>query len=171
MMVKTLRFGDIEVDEKNVFEFAKGLPGFPQERRFVFLPHETKGAEKPVFAYLQSVSTPELTFLLADPFHFFSDYEFVIDDATETELGLVDGNYPMVWSIAIIPGKVDDMTVNLAAPLLFNLKNQKAEQVIMDNNKYSTKQKLFPDNIRARMAGGQSGGEVTRDAGTQPKSR
>jgi flagellar assembly factor FliW len=169
-----MRFGDIEVDERQIFEFVKGLPGFHEERRFAFLPHDAGGDEKPNFAYLQSLSTPELTFLLADPFAFFPDYEFVVDDATEEKLGATAANLPMVWSIAMIPDKVENMTINLVAPVLFNVENHKATQLILDNNKYGTRHRIFSDDIRERMAQkprGQESGEVAQDAGAQPQNK
>ncbi|MDR3349186.1 MAG: flagellar assembly protein FliW [Acidaminococcales bacterium] len=174
MMVNTMRFGAIEVDERQIFEFSKGLPGFHAERRFAFLPHDAGENEKPNFAYLQSLSTPELTFLLADPFAFFPDYEFTVDDATEESLGSSAANLPMVWSIAMIPDKVENMTINLVAPVLFNLENHKATQLILDNNKYSTRHRIFSDDIRERMTDApkeQKSGEVSQDAGTEPQNK
>jgi flagellar assembly factor FliW len=168
MLVHTTRFGDIEVEERLIFDFFKGLPGFARERRFAFLPHKVDEDGKPIFAYLQSLATPELTFLLADPFNFFPDYEFTIDDATEAEIGTSTDNMPMVWSIAMIPDRVENMTVNLVAPVLFNVENHKAAQMILDNNKYTTRQRVFPQDIREQMAARKNAGKVAQDAGTQP---
>ena len=166
MLVHSMRFGDIEVEERQIFTFDNGLPGFLTERRFAFLPHGD-GNDKSNFAYLQSLETPELTFLLADPFTFFPDYEFVVDDATEETIGTSTENMPMVWSIAMVPDKVENMTINLVAPVLFNLQNKKALQIILDNNKYGTRHRLFPEDIRGQMAKKQSG-EAGGNAGTQP---
>ena len=166
MLVHTIRFGDIEVDERQIFDFENGLPGFPAERRFAFVPHGD-GGDKPSFAYLQSLRTPELTFLLADPFTFFPDYEFIVDDATEEVIGTSTENMPMVWCIAMVPDKVENMTVNLVAPVLFNLQSKKSMQLILDNNKYNTRHRLFPEDIREQMAKKQSG-EAGGNAGTQP---
>ena len=166
MLVHTTRFGDIEVDERQIFNFANGLPGFPYERRFAFLPHGD-GDDKPHFAYLQSLETPELTFLLTDPFNFFPDYEFNIDDATEEQIGVSADNVPMVWCIAMIPDKVENMTANLVAPILFNIQNKTSAQIILDNNKYTTRHRLFPADIKEQMAK-QQGGEAGGNAGTQP---
>lgn len=163
MLINTVRFGEIEVAERQVFTFEKGLPGFPDEREFAFLPHDDKTDDKPSFAYLQSLQTPELTFLLADPFAFFPDYEFTIDDETELSIGTSASNLPMVWSIAMVLNKVEDMTVNLVAPVLFNVENRQAVQMILDNNKYTTRHRLFPEGTKA-----MGSGEEADNAGTQP---
>ena len=167
MLVKTVRFGDIEVEEKFIFTFQHGLPGFPDEREFAFLPYDDGSSDKPSFAYLQSLTTPELTFLLVDPFAFYPDYEFVVDDATEESISTSTDNLPMVWSIGMVLDKIENMTINLVAPVLFNVENRQAIQMILDNNKYTTRHRVFPENIREEMNKKQ-GGEVKQDAGTEP---
>ena len=148
MLINTVRFGEIEVSEKQIFTFEFGLPGFVDEHEFAFLPHDDGIDDKPNFAYLQSLITPELTFLLADPFVFFSDYEFNVDDATEQLLGTSLENLPMVWSIGMVLNKVEDMTINLVAPVLFNVENQKAMQLILDGTKYKTRHRIFSENAK-----------------------
>lgn len=147
MFTNTVRFGEIEVNEKQVFTFEHGLPGFPEEKKFAFLPHDDGTNEKPSFAYLQSMTSPELTFLMADPFAFFPDYEFSIDDTTEQMLGTSMDNLPMVWSIGMVLNKIEDMTINLVAPVLFNVESQKALQLILDGTQYKTRHRIFPENI------------------------
>ncbi len=161
MKINTMRFGDIDVEERQIFTFGKGLPGFPKERQFAFLPHDDGSDNKPNFAYLQSLSTPELTFLLADPFAFFPDYEFTIDDETELRLGTSTQNMPMVWCISMILNKVEDISANLLAPILFNVENNMAMQMILENSKYSTRHRLFPEKTI-----GSKGSEEAADAST-----
>lgn len=156
MIVNTTRFGDIDVNEKQVFNFEHGLPGFSDEKKFAFLPHDDGSEDKPNFAYLQSLKTPELTFLLADPFAFFPDYEFAVDDATEKFLGTSMDNLPMVWSIGMILDKIENMTINLVAPVLFNVENQKAVQLILDGTKYKTRHRIFPEDIKKENVDGEA---------------
>jgi len=143
MKINSMRFGEIEIVKEQLFSFPKGIPGFPYEQEFAFLPSENNGSDKPLFAYLQSTKTPELTFILVDPFFFFPEYEFVIDDDTEDFLETSVNNIPMIWSVATAKGKVEDMTINLLAPVLFNIKSQKAVQMILDTSRYTTRHKIF----------------------------
>lgn len=168
MLISTMRFGDIEVKDTQIFNFDEGLPGFPDEKKFAFLPNDDGSEDKPNFAYLQSLTTPELTFLLADPFAFFHDYEFTIDESIEALLGTSANNLPMVWSIGMVLNKIEDMTINLVAPVLFNIENQKAMQLILDGTKYKTRQRIFPENIKDEMGKEKKnmGGDDT-DAGVE----
>ncbi|MBC2723260.1 MAG: flagellar assembly protein FliW [Desulfosporosinus sp.] len=143
MKIHSTRFGELDVEEEQLFNFPYGIPGFPEEKSFAYLPYDP---ETP-FSFLQSTIEPNLTFVLVDPFAFFMDYEFVLDDEVAQELDLSHKNPPMVFLIATIRGKVADMTVNLLAPLVLNGVNRRGRQVILDKKEYSISHKLFPDGL------------------------
>lgn len=143
MKIESTRFGELEVAEEQLINFPHGIPGFPEEKTFVHIPH---GAESP-FSFLQSATEANLTFLLVDPFAFFRAYEFVLENEVAEELGLSQANPPMVFLIATVNGKLADMTVNLLAPLVINRVNRTGRQVILDKPEYSTNHKLFPDGL------------------------
>lgn len=65
MIISTSIWGDIEVNEKEVYRFEKGIPGFEETTEFVLLDQD----EAP-FYYLQSLQQKELSFVLVDPFIF-----------------------------------------------------------------------------------------------------
>lgn len=143
MKIQSTRFGELEVAEEQLFNFPYGIPGFPDEKIFVFIPLD----EESPFAYLQSTTEANLTFLLADPFAFFKDYEFVLVDEIAKELDLSEENPPQVFLIATVKEKLADMTVNLLAPLVMNGLNRTGRQVILDKREYSIRHKLFPDGL------------------------
>ncbi|MFZ3372080.1 MAG: flagellar assembly protein FliW, partial [Desulfitobacteriaceae bacterium] len=84
---------------------------------------------------------------LADPFSFFDDYEFVLEDEVAKELELSRENPPRVFLISTVKGKLADMTVNLLAPLVINGINHTGRQVILNKPEYSICHKLFPDGL------------------------
>lgn len=143
MKIESTRFGELEVAEEQLFKFPHGIPGFPDEKIFVFIPLD----EESPFSFLQSTTEANLTFLLADPFAFFKDYEFVLEDEVVKELDLSQENPPQVFLIATVKGKLADMTVNLLAPLVMNGLNHTGRQVILDKPEYSIRHKLFPDGL------------------------
>jgi flagellar assembly factor FliW len=143
MKIESTRFGELEVAEEQLFSFPFGIPGFPEEKSFVYILHD---AESP-FSFLQSTTEANLTFLLVDPFAFFKDYEFVLDDEVAKELDLSLENLPQVLLIATVKTKVAEMTVNLLAPLVLNGVNRIGRQVILDKKEYSVCHKLFPDGL------------------------
>jgi flagellar assembly factor FliW len=143
MIIESTRFGELEVAEEQLFSFPYGIPGFPEEKNFVYILHD---AESP-FSFLQSTTEANLTFLLVDPFAFFKDYEFVLDDEVAKELDLSQENLPQVFLIANAKERLTDMTVNLLAPIVMNGVNRTGRQVILDTPEYSIRHKLFPDGL------------------------
>lgn len=143
MKIESTRFGALEVAEEQLIHFTYGIPGFPEEKTFVHMGYD---GESP-FSYLQSTTEVNLTFLLADPFAFIKDYEFILEDDVAGELELTMENPPLVFLIATVKEKVADMTVNLLAPVVVNGVNRMGRQVILDKSDYSIRHKLFPDGL------------------------
>lgn len=138
MHTHSTRLGEIEFSEIDKITFPDGLPGFADEREFALLPEQ----DSP-FAFLQSLHEQDLTFLLVDPFAFFSDYSFRLNDETVEKLALTDANPPQVWCIVTVPEQAADMTANLLAPLLMNRKDNVASQHVIETSQYTTRHRLF----------------------------
>jgi len=152
MIIHSIQLGDIEVDEKEFIDFPHGLPGFPDEKSFVLLPYQ---AESP-FGYLQSTTQPKLTFLVVDPFIFFKDYEFQLQDDMIQELELVTPEMAQILNIVSVPGKAEDITTNLLAPIVRNTQSNKAIQIILEKTSYTTRHRLFAKGATQPL---QTGGE------------
>ena len=141
--VNTLRFGEVEVAEDKVVHFADGIPAFEDEHEFVIVPYDD---ESP-YVFLQSLTTPDLAFLMTVPFIFFPEYEFEIDDENQNKLELTKQEDMVVYTLLTINGgKVKDMTANLMAPVVLNTANMQARQIVLDRSSYTTKHRLFPEN-------------------------
>ena len=139
MKIQSTRFGELNVSEDDVIYFSKGLPGFAEEQRFALLP---QGEESPFF-FLQSTQDPNLTFLLVDPFAFFAEYHFEIDDKLVAQLGLSAEQPPIALCIVNVPqGKMQDMTANLSAPIVVNRFARLGRQVVLTDTSYSLRQRL-----------------------------
>ena len=141
--VNTLRFGEIEIDEEKVVHFEDGIPAFEEEHDFVIIPYDD---ESP-YVFLQSLSTPELAFLMTMPFVFFPDYEFELDDENQEKLGITSQEDMLIYTLLTIPGgKVPEMTASLMAPVVVNSATMQARQIVLDKSRYTTKHRLFPEN-------------------------
>lgn len=137
----TLRFGEIEVDENEIVHFADGIPAFEDEHEFLIIPYD----EESPYVFLQSLTTPELAFLMTMPFVFFPEYEFELDDANQEKLGLTRQEDMLVYMLLTIPdGQVELMTANLTAPIVMNQVTMQARQIVLDKSRYTTKHRLFP---------------------------
>lgn len=138
--VKTLRFGEIEATEDHIIHFDEGIPAFEEETEFVII---IPDVEAP-YAFLQSTKTQELAFLMARPFVFFPDYEFVLDDTVEAHLDIKDEKDVEVFTLVTVPdGDFSKMTANLLAPIVINNENRKGQQYVLEKTKYTTRHPLF----------------------------
>lgn len=126
------RFGEIEYDPDNSLLFPEGLIGFEDLRQFVVMPNEQDG---PLF-WIQSVEDPQLAFVLTDPSNFYDNYKVVPDDRERDKLGIAEGDDCYVVSVVTVPSD-RNITLNLAAPILFAPKTNRALQVILEGTQFS----------------------------------
>ena len=153
MNIKTTRFGEIEVPEECIILFEGGLPGFPGETEFALFPYEKDSP----FSIMQAIVNPDLTFLLADPYRFYNDYEFELDDQMALDWGFSAENPPHVYTVATLKDTLEQMTVNLLAPIVVNWVTRIGAQLIIDNKNYSVQQLLFPEGIKMKPAPEKTG--------------
>ena len=140
--INTLRFGELEIEEQDVVRFADGIPAFEDEHEFVVLPYE----EGTPYMFLQSMTTPELAFLMTDPFVFFPDYSFELDDENMEKLAINSMDDVLVCTLISVPRSgVADMTTNLLAPVVINRHTRQARQIVLEKTQYTTKHRLFPE--------------------------
>lgn len=144
MQVKTTRFGIIEINESDIINFKEGLPGFPEHHQFVILPYED---ESP-FVLLQSATEDYLAFLMTDPFLFFYDYQFEIDEKNMNVLKIKEEKDIAIYTMVTVPiGQVKKMTTNLVAPVVIHVQNREGKQIVLEKSKYTTKHRLFTDEV------------------------
>jgi len=151
MLVQSTRFGAVEVSEEGILEFPYGIPGFLEEKTFALLPYQSDSP----FSLLQSVNDPNLTFILIEPFSFFPDYQFEIDDEVAKELGVSEEQPPQIFNIVKKLGKIENMTVNLGAPIVVSWHKKMAIQYLIENTTYSIRHPLFPQEVGAQLKGGK----------------
>lgn len=139
-MIKTKYHDEIEIKEEDILHFDRGIPGFLGEKEFVILPI----SNNEIFSVMQSVTTPSLAFVIVNPFHFFQDYEFKLEDSIVEELAIQSEKEVLVYSILTCQDPFKNTTANLQAPVVLNISNHKAKQVILNNPNYQTKHCIFP---------------------------
>ena len=141
MKIDSIRFGELEIDEKNVITFVTGPLGFEDKLKWVVI-------ENGLLSWLQSVDDPELAFVVANPFEFYADYKFEVNDNEMKLLNVSTNEEVTILSIVSVPPKVENMTINLLAPIVINFKEKRAKQVILNNNKYSVRHYLYSDLLK-----------------------
>jgi flagellar assembly factor FliW len=131
------RFGEVEYDPENLLHFPSGLIGLPYLRHFIVMPNKKKG---PLF-WIQSVDEPDIAFVLTDPTNFFLDYTLLPEDSERQSLQLEEKDECYILTVVTVPPD-QTITLNLAAPILFAPKTNRAIQVILESTGYSSKTPL-----------------------------
>ena len=131
------RFGTIEYDDKNLLHFPAGMIGLPNLRNFIVIPPKKEG---PLF-WIQNVDDPDFAFILTEPSNFFLDYQIVPDDSEKNSLKIDEEQECYTLAIVTVP-QDQNITVNLAAPILYSPKTNRAIQVVLEDSNYLTKTPL-----------------------------
>ncbi len=125
--VASRRFGTFEVPADSVLHFAQGLVGFPAHRRYVVLDHRPGSP----FKWMLSIDDPDLAFAVANPGELVGGYEPPLGlaarllDASPDDLAL--------FVLVTIPADPMQMTVNLMAPVVVDLRTRQARQIVLDD--------------------------------------
>lgn len=131
------RFGEVEYDPENLLHFPAGLIGLPNLRHFIVMPNKKQG---PLF-WIQSIDDPDIAFVLTDPTNFFLDYQLAPEESERNNLKIDEEDEFFILSVVTVPPD-QKLTLNLAAPILFAPKTNRAMQVILENSPYSPKTPL-----------------------------
>jgi flagellar assembly factor FliW len=115
-----------------VIRFPDGLPGFPTSREFVMA---QKPNERP-FAWMQSVSDPDLVFAVVDAYAWVKDFMLEVDDSELLEMGSLDPMDYAVYFILRIQQQDTRTTLRAKpnAPVLVNTRNRRAKQIVVPLN-------------------------------------
>ena len=160
MEIQGTRFGVLEFDEKTIITLNEGLLGFPMSKRYLMFPY----GENSAFFWLQSVDEPEIAFIVINPFDFFSDIEFVVQDEDALALGLERPEDVEIFTLVTIPeGRPEEMRTNMAGPVVVNVQNRQGRQILV--KEYSPRQPLIPQSMQAtylRETAGERSGQRGR---------
>lgn len=157
MATKTMdteRFGEITYDEGDLITFPRGIPAFEERRAWVLV-----GGEDSAIRWLQSVEDGALALPVTTPDAVKPDYNARIPEDDLNLLGAVAPSDLALLIVISIPNAAPwNMTANLRAPIVLNLKTRKAVQVIVLNEEYPIRHVIFPESVREKMRA-QAAGE------------
>ena len=119
------RFGAIAYAETDVIEFPLGIPGFPKCRRWLFLTLESQ----PTFVWLQSLDDLAVAIPTANPWTIYEDYDPALPAYAFGTLGISNASDFTLLCVTVVEPDAREMTMDLAAPILVNLRSRKALQV------------------------------------------
>lgn len=143
MQLETAHFGVIDINEGEIIYFPEGIPGFEDCKKFTLIGNESDEA---VFFWLQSIDSPDLCFVVTDPFMVYDGYGVDVEDDDAELLKITDTNKILTLTIVIIPENINEIRVNLKAPILINLEKKLGKQVIQKNDNLPIRYYLSKDN-------------------------
>ena len=151
MKIKTKIFGEIEISEEKIVTFQDGIIGFPEMKRFALLHDEERGSGAGV-RFLQSLDEPGFAMPVMDPLAVKPDYDPEVDDELLASAGRITEENLLVLVTVSSPGDLTQMSVNLQGPIIINIDEHKACQLIVENSNYPVKFPVY-DILQARKAG------------------
>jgi flagellar assembly factor FliW len=138
VIIRSDRFGELEIEPDRVIEFADGLLGFPDSKRFAMLEANESG----LYFWLQSVDDPSLAFLSVIPWEFFADYAVDLSDDVERTLGVQAESDVLVLSLVTVQPENRQLTANLLGPLVINVVARRGCQLVLADSGFSVRAPL-----------------------------
>lgn len=134
MEIITKAKGKIEVSDESLLTIPEGLFGFEDYNDFALVDSDYEP-----FIWLQSCNNQDVAFLIVDPFLICNEYETDIDDESLAKIGITKPEDIIIMTIVTIPHDGSAITANFQGPLVINKNNKKCMQVILNDNRWSTK--------------------------------
>lgn len=149
MTTKTRLFGEITIADEKLIIFPEGIVGFPFLKTFALI-HDAEDEKAPIM-WLQSMEEPGFAMPVIEPNLVKDDYNPTVNDEFLTPVGELapDQIYSLVT--ITVPPEIEKMSVNLKAPIVINMANNKAVQIIVEDD-FKVKHPIY-ETLRKRKEG------------------
>lgn len=139
VVIKTTRFGEVELNSEDVLTFNEGLLGFQDLRQFVLLDDPNDD----IFAWLQSCELSSVAFPVLEPEIFGHKYSVNLNRSDLESLKMQANQTPAFLNIITIPDDPTQMTANIKAPIVINIEQKIARQCVLQDNNLAIKEPIF----------------------------
>lgn len=130
MKINTKNFGEMEFTEESIISFVQPLYGFEDYKDFVIIEND----EVPGIVWLQSCEEPDLCFIMISP-KVAVDVEKYKKHIPEAELAKIEATSDFeCWLVMVVKDTIEESTVNLKSPVVINLENSQAMQIILEED-------------------------------------
>lgn len=149
MTIETRLFGTITIEDEKLITFPEGIVGFPFLRQFALI-HDADKKDAPIM-WLQSMEEPQFAMPVIEPNLVMDSYNPTVNDEYLAPVGELaeDQIYSLVT--ITVPAEIEKMSVNLKAPIVINMANNKAVQIIVEDD-YQVKHQIY-ETLRKRKEG------------------
>jgi flagellar assembly factor FliW len=146
MKFETSRFGSIEVADDKIIRFENGMPGFVDCTQFIVMDHDRETPLK----WLQCVDRSEVAFLVVEPEQVLGSYEVEVPPSVLRIVQWDEHDDARDVAVFVILN-VDDgeLTANLRAPVVVNVRKRLAFQMILEDLEIPVRHHIRPEDATA----------------------
>lgn len=131
MVVNTRIFGEMTIEDDKIIHFPKGIVGFPELTEFALI-HDAEKGNQGGIRWMQSMQETNFAMPVIDPLTVKESYNPNVDDDLLSTIGGIDN--VLVLVTITVPSDLTKMSVNLKAPLIINVDQKKACQIILEQD-------------------------------------
>jgi flagellar assembly factor FliW len=142
---QSIRFGAVEIEERDVIEFPFGLIGLGGLHYTLLDRNPGTG-----FLWLHAIDEPALALPVVSPHQFFADFGLEIAPEDRERTGLQDATGAQTYVTVRATPNPMDITANLRAPLL--IRDGRGYQVLNLDEDASLQAPLFTLPVEQRIA-------------------
>jgi flagellar assembly factor FliW len=139
--IKTTRFGELEVEKKDIIEFTEGILGFENLKKFFIV----DPGDQTLILWLQSIDDAATALPIIEPKIFQPNYMVKLLPVELNSLSLENLQNASVYTVLTIPQNVTEMSANLKAPIIINNKTKNARQIVLQDSKLEVRFKMYMD--------------------------
>lgn len=141
MWIESKHLGRFEVEDQQVFRFPQGLLGFEDLERFVFVDSPTLQP----FRWMVSLEDRAVHFAVAPPACFFEGPYLITLSEADAEVLDLDRDDRLTVHILVSPAPHGSVTGNMKGPVVLNVRNGIAKQLLVYGARFSIHQPVRAD--------------------------
>jgi flagellar assembly factor FliW len=141
MNTNTKFHGIREYKEEDILVFKKGLPGFEELKKFILFPVE----DGEVFNILHSIEDEGIGLVVISPYNIDRNYEIKLSEGLIEELEIEKEADVLLLNTVTLNSAMENITVNMKAPIIINIFKGLGEQIILEDDKYFIKHPLIQE--------------------------
>lgn len=149
MTIETRLFGEITIADEKLITFPEGIVGFPFMKQFALIRDEEN--KDSAIMWLQSMEEPQFALPVIEPNLIEANYDPMVDDEYLSPVGEITPEQTYSLVTITVPPEIEKMTANLKAPIVINMANNKAVQIIVEDD-YQVKHPIY-ETLKKRKEG------------------
>lgn len=145
MKADTRLFGPIEIEDEKIIEISQGIIGFPDLKHFTLI-YDSEREVQSAIRWLQSMDDGDIAMPVIAPGELLPDYRPTVNNELLADLGELTSENTYLLVTVRVPENIEELSVNLKAPIVINTDNNRGSQVIVEDD-FEVRHKIY-DLIR-----------------------